>query len=289
MRHESHKELVLPHVTVELATITWDRPGHSPPRETHALFQRLSRDHSPLRLGNISAYDLLPRLHSVGFLPAGSSVPLEPIEKPLQVLSCFYDADFVEQKVGLSRADLTKHATSLAVLRTKRLEVLMREVHAELDQPGTAHEFLIEALTDVMIVEVARIVGQLDRRRGSQPIVLALSPWQLLRLEERIKAAPEGGYPALSELAALCGVSEGHLARAFKATTGWQIHKYIAHQRIRTAGELLAETNLSCEAIARNLGYSSASYFSTAFRAMTGKSPSQFRRQALAAKAAEQA
>lgn len=289
MRYELEKEIVLPHVSVELATITWAERDKSPPRETHALFQRLSRGHSALRLGDLSAFDLLPRAHSVGFLPAGSSVPLEPIEKPLRVLSCFYDPDYVEAHTGLSREVLTRHSAALAVLRTKRLEIRMQELHSELDQPGSAHEFLVEALTNVMLVDIARIVDQLGRKRGGQPIVLALAPWQLLRIENRIKASLDRGYPSLGELAGLCGVSEGHLARAFKVSTGWQIQKYVAQERIRTASKLLAEGELSCEAIAGRLGYSSPAYFSNAFRRMTGKSPSEFRRQAIAPEGARDA
>ncbi|KHK92930.1 helix-turn-helix transcriptional regulator [Novosphingobium malaysiense] len=286
MRHELEKELVLPHVRVELATITWSVTDTSPAHPTHALFQRLSRDHSPLRLGNMSAFDLLPRVHAVGFLPAGSTVPLEPIGKPLRVLTCFFDPDFVEARTGLSAERLSRQTAALALLRNKRLEILMQELHAELDHPGPAHEFLIESLTNVMLVEIARVIAHVERKAGRQGIVLALAPWQLLRIEERIKAAPETGYPSLGELAEMCGVSEGHLARAFKVSTGWQIQKYIARQRIATASEMLATGALNCAAIAERLGFSSPGHFSNMFRRMTGQSPSQYRRKALADHAA---
>lgn len=285
MRHEIEEEVVLPHVRVELATITWSASDRSPPHATHALFQRLSRDHAPLRLGQLSAFDLLPRVHSVGFLPAGSTVPLQPIEKPLRVLTCFYDAGYVETHTGLTAERLLRHTAALALLRNKRLEILMRELHAEIDQPGAAHEFLIGTLANLMLVGLARVVEQIERRPGAQGIVLALAPWQLLRIEERIKGSAEQGYPALGELAEMCGVSEGHLARAFKVSTGWQIQKYVAHQRVGKAKELLAAGEANCTQIAAQLGFSSLAHFSNVFRSMTGKSPSQYRRQALAARA----
>lgn len=281
MRHELEKEVVLPHVRVELATITWSVSDRSPPHTTHALFQRLSRDHAPLRLGSMSAFDLLPRVNSVGFLPAGSTVPLEPMGTPLRVLTCFYDTEFVEEHTGLSPETLARHTPSLALLRHKRLEILMQDLHSEIHQPGPAHEFLLESLANLMLVEVARVVARLERKPGGQGIVLALAPWQLLRIEERIKASPEAGYPSLADLAEMCGVSEGHLARAFKVSTGWQIQKYIARQRIATASDLLASGQLSCAQIAGQLGFSSPAHFSNVFRRMTGKSPSQYRQEAI--------
>jgi len=104
----------------------------------------------------------------------------------------------------------------------------------------------------------------------------------LRRIEERIRASLEMGYPISSELADICGISQGHLARSFKASTGWQIHRYIAEERIKTAKAMLAQGQLSCEEVSARLGFKSPGYFSTAFRRMTGKTPSEFRRQALA-------
>jgi AraC-like DNA-binding protein len=288
MLHELEKEIVLPHVTVNLSTINWSTSSRSPVRNTHALFQRLSRDHSPLRLGAMSAFDLLPRMHAVGFLPAGTTVPLEPIGKPLRVLTCFFDPEYVERCTGMGTARLDAFTSALAVLRNKRLEILMQDLHAEIVRPGPSSEFLIAAIADIMLVEVARFVIQLERKGRRQGIALALAPWQLLRIEERINAAPSKGYPSLGELAELCGVSEGHLARAFKASTGWQLHKYIAEQRIKAATEMLAQGELSCEDVAHRLGFSSAGYFSTVYRSKTGKTPSEFRRQALAERHGDQ-
>lgn len=282
MLHELEREVVLPQVTVSLATISWSGQAHSPVHASHALFQRLSRDHSPLRLGELSAFDLLPRLHAVGFLPAGTSVPLEPIERPLRVLTCFYDPAYAERRCGLSTDRLLPKTAALAVLRNKRLELLMQDMHAEIVQPGPSSEVLIGAIADIMLVEIARFVLQQERKGSARGVTLALAPWQLLRIEERIKAASQQGYPALDELAEMCGVSQGHLARAFKASTGWQIHKYVAEQRIKAAADLLSAGTLSCEQVARQLGFASPAYFSTVFRARTGKTPTQFRRLALA-------
>jgi AraC family transcriptional regulator len=281
MHQNLEKEVILPQVTVQLATIEWEGMGERPPYPGYSLFQRLSDHHSPLRIGNLSAPEVLPRRRSVGFLPPGRSIRLFPIEKPLRVLYCFYDAGFVERTTEIAREQWERHTDSLVALRSKRLEILMQEIYAELDQPGFAHGLLIEAVTTLMLIELARHARQLDRRRSRPGDSLALAPWQLRRVQERIRASPEMGYPALSELADLCGVSQGHLARSFKASTGWQIHKYIAEERLNTAKTMLAQVHLSCEEVSVRMGFKSPGYFSTAFRRMTGKTPTEFRRQAL--------
>ena len=156
----------------------------------------------------------------------------------------------------------------------------MQEIYAELEQPGFAQEFLIESVCDMMLVELARHVRQLNRK-GSKSN-LALAPWQLRRIQERIQASLEMGYPNLNELANLCGISQGHLARSFKAATGWQIHKYITEERLKAAKMMLTKTQLSCEQVAVRLGFKNPGYFSTSFRRMTGKTPTEFRRQSIA-------
>lgn len=282
MRQHLEQEVVLPNVTVQLSTITWEGVGEKPPRPAYSLFQRLSTNHSPLRIGNLSAPETLPRVRSVGFLPPGRSVRLFPIEKPLRVLYCFYDADFVENTTGIPRERWEKHTSSLIAPRNQRLEVMMQDMCAELDQPGFAHEILIEAVTTMMLVELARHARELDRKASGRGDSLPLAPWQLRRIQERIQASLEVGYPTLKELADLCGVSQGHLARAFKVATGWKIHQYIVEERLKTAKTMLAQRQFTCKEVSERLGFKSPAYFSTAFRRMTGKTPTDFRRQALA-------
>jgi len=282
IQHRLEKELSLSNVTVKLATITWEGLGQKPPFPCYSLFQRLSENHSSLRIGNLSTPEVLPRVRSVGFLPPHYRVQLFPLEQPLRVLYCFYDADFVEDTTGVTRERWERHAGPLAALRNRRLEILMQEIYAELDQPGFGHRLLIESVTTMMLVELARCARQLDRNHSRQGDSLPLAHWQLRRIQERIQASLDLGYPSLSELASLCGVSQGYLARAFKVATGWQIHKYICEERVNTAKTMLACERLSCEEVSVRLGFKSPGYFSTAFRRQTGKTPREFRKEALA-------
>jgi len=283
MQLQIEQTLRFSHGTVQLATVKWDPVALvRPPHPDYHLCQRLSKDHAPLRIGNLRAREAFPRERSVGFLPRGCAVKLLPVESPLRVLDCSFSPEFFERTTGLTPGHWDRHTGSLVSIRNRRLEVLMQEIYAELMQPGFAHEMLIEAVTTMLLVELARYARQLDRRSARPGAGLALAPWQLRRIQERIRAAGELGYPKLGELAALCGISQSHLMRTFKAATGWQIHKYVAEDRLNAAKRLLAEEHASARDIAERLGFRSPAYFATAFRRMTGKTPSEFRSEARA-------
>lgn len=281
MEHQIEQSIVLPHVTVQIATVNWQGIEETPPFSGYSLSQRLSGDHSPLRIGNLPAPSVLPRVHSVGLLPPGKPIRLLPVDKPLRVLLCLFEETYFEEITQVPRALWEAHTESLVAMRNKRLEIMMQEICAELEQPGFASERLIESVTTIIMIELARLIKSWQRRGAGKATALPLAPWQLNRIQDRVAAATELGYPSIGELAELCGISQGHLGRSFKAATGWQLHKYVADERIRAAQRLLGDSQLSCEAVAEKLGFKSPAYFSTAFKKVTGKTPRDFRRQAL--------
>ena len=278
MEHCIEKEIVFPNVTVQLATVNLAAVEETrPPHDDYYLCQRLSENHSPLRIGNIGAREAFPRVRSVGFLPPGCPVRLFPVETPFRLLNCIFHKDFFESTAEITPELWNEHTGSLVSIRNKRLEIMMQEIYAELVRPGFAHELLIEAASTMILVELARYARQLERKSSKYGASLALAPWQLRRVQERIRASLEMGYPSLAELAEMCGISQSHLMRTFKASTGWQIHKYIAEERLSAAKQMLAEDQINSKEISAKLGFRSPAYFATAFRRMTGKTPSEFR------------
>ncbi|TGD71705.1 AraC family transcriptional regulator [Mangrovimicrobium sediminis] len=283
MQQIVEKQLALDEVSVHLETLRWEGVESMPAYSGYRLSQRLSDTHSPLRIGNADVPEVLPRVRSVGLLPPGRSIRMFPVEAPLRIVYCVFDERWFEDATGYALADWERHIGSLVLIRNPRLELLMQDIHAEMEQPGFGHEQLIAAAARLLVVELGRFIRELEARAGGQGEGPGMAPWQLRRVQDRIEASLELGYPGLGELAELCGISQGHLARSFKASTGWQIHKYIAEQRLRSAQVLLAQPALSCEEIAQRLGFKSPAYFSTVFRRMTGRTPTEYRRQALAA------
>ncbi len=80
--------------------------------------------------------------------------------------------------------------------------------------------------------------------------------------------------PALARLA---HVSEAHFIRTFKPTFGETPHRYLQRRRIERAADLLRETDRSVTDVCLTVGFRSLGSFSTAFRELTGESPSGYR------------
>jgi AraC family transcriptional regulator len=81
----------------------------------------------------------------------------------------------------------------------------------------------------------------------------------------------------LGELARRLHTSEFHLARVFRERTGFTLHAYRTHLRLRIALDRLASGERDLAALARGLGFSSHSHFSSAFRSVFGVQPSVVR------------
>jgi AraC-like DNA-binding protein len=64
-----------------------------------------------------------------------------------------------------------------------------------------------------------------------------------------------------------------------KAIVGTGAKEYITHIRIEKAKSLMENPSLSIADIAEMTGFTSQSYFSTAFKSQTGMTPSQYRQK----------
>ena len=63
----------------------------------------------------------------------------------------------------------------------------------------------------------------------------------------------------------------------FKDKTSMTVMDYIADRRINMAKRMLLNTGSTITEIAGKCGYSSASYFTQAFKKLVGKTPAEFR------------
>jgi AraC family transcriptional regulator len=86
----------------------------------------------------------------------------------------------------------------------------------------------------------------------------------------------------LDDIAAEVHVSAFHLCRVFKASTQLSIHQYLNRLRLRAALERVVDPSVNLMTLALDLGFSSHSHFSFAFRREHGMSPTLFRRSARA-------
>lgn len=74
-----------------------------------------------------------------------------------------------------------------------------------------------------------------------------------------------------------CHISVPYLNRLFKQKTGETVASYLKHMRLEKARQLLVDSNLSVEVIARKVGFENTKYFYTLFKNEYGSSPSNYR------------
>jgi AraC family transcriptional regulator len=119
----------------------------------------------------------------------------------------------------------------------------------------------------------------LDPRYGGEKSVTlrgGLSPVVRRRLIEHIDASLDRTI-TLQDLAALAGLSEFHLQRMFTVSCGVSPHGFILNRRIDQARRMLAGSEPIAQ-IASACGFSSQSHLTRMFKAVTGTTPSAYRR-----------
>lgn len=152
-----------------------------------------------------------------------------------------------------------------------RLSALASLLRSELRAGGEAEPLVREALAGYVRAAVH----------------LAIAPPSAVQAPARSTAARARDFVeahalepiSLAEIAAAVGTSVGHLQRSFKAAYGLSIVEQIQLLRVRRAQQLLREGELSVEAVAAAVGFSSASYFSRLFTRIVGASPGSITRQ----------
>lgn len=84
----------------------------------------------------------------------------------------------------------------------------------------------------------------------------------------------------VEQMARLCCMSRSHFHAVFKQETGYTLVEYLHHRRVRTAAEMLVESDMPILEIALSCGYGSLSHFYHVFRRIMGRTPREVRREA---------
>lgn len=83
----------------------------------------------------------------------------------------------------------------------------------------------------------------------------------------------------IRQVARTVGTSVSHLHRLFKDALGTSPLRYAREHLIAQAKDALGNTTLSCQEIAKRLGYDDPLYFSAVFKRITGVSPREYRKR----------
>ncbi|WP_050406619.1 helix-turn-helix domain-containing protein [Bradyrhizobium embrapense] len=133
-----------------------------------------------------------------------------------------------------------------------------------------------QRLTDLLATRIlAEHSGALA---AAEPIKGGLAPHALRRAIERLRSDSDSDV-SLAALASDAGLSRFHFCRAFKESTGLSPHAWLRQQRLERAMDMLKETDVAIESVAKELGYASQTAFAAAFKNLTGETPSDWRRR----------
>jgi AraC-like DNA-binding protein len=164
---------------------------------------------------------------------------------------------------------------TLAVEDRRLCQLVWALIHETLDN-GLVDRVYAELLVDGVI---ARLLGSYCASAWPPYAPAGTQGTRLRRaldfLHDRL-ADPSWG---LNDWAQAVGVSSFHLARTFRQATGRSPHQYLLAQRVSLAGYYLWTSDLSITQIALASGFGGSAHFSTAFRRLTGHTPSEYRRR----------
>lgn len=172
---------------------------------------------------------------------------------------------------SILRAFQWEHSQILSISNPQRLLQKMNVVYSLTNSKDTmdsldASSKIYEILLDL------HVFGAASEVRSKQQYIEHLSP--VLNYIETHYAGPI----VLADLASLLAVSPQHVCVLFQQTLGMRPFEYITKQRLRKAKELLLrETGMEIAQVARNVGYTDASYFIKLFKQQEGLTPLIFR------------
>ena len=223
---------------------------------------------------------------SLGSEPGVECVPVEPRSESVRHGDQDGDPDFVA--LGGSFSFERVNAPILLTLlprmihipasegratRFGRLIALLAEECAA-DDPGKA--LIIERLLEALLIEALRWrgAGDADAPTG---LLQGMRDPALSRVLRAMHADVRTGW-TVGELARIAGMSRSGFAARFGEVLGCAPIEYLARWRMAIAKDALTRGVKSLDRIADEIGYESASAFSTAFRKRLGCPPGRFAR-----------
>lgn len=189
----------------------------------------------------------------------------------LQVTQALLD-DLAEE-CELGKVEISTGA--YATFRDETLRHLAHAVRPALRRPTEVSSLFVEHIAAAAAVRLIQTHGGCDGARPRMPGGLA--PWQERRARDFIGDNLDTDI-ALRALAAACGLSPAHFAKAFKRTVGMPPHRWVLQQRVALACDLLANSGEPLEAIAFRCGFADQSHMNRVFTRAIGTPPGAWRR-----------
>lgn len=212
------------------------------------------------------------RLGDIFLIPPGEELYIKGGRVKQASLLCLLRRDAVSDIIGEELEWTEQKLAPTIDIPSARIRALLFRLTEEVRHPGLASDRMLEFLAGELSIEIGRFCLEVHER----PAVGGLAGWRLRLIDERLSDNPAA--PTLGELADLCNISVRQLTRGFKVSRGCSIGDYMEQRRMEAAKRMLVGGE-SVKTIAFNMGFSSPSSFTFAFRRAVGISPSQFRQR----------
>lgn len=162
----------------------------------------------------------------------------------------------------------------LHVRAVDRLPVLVQLVRDESLAQRPGRELVLARLVEVLLVEALRANSADDAPVG---LLRGLADSKLAAAMRALHAEPARAW-TVEELAAKAALSRSAFFERFNRAVGVPPMEYLLAWRMSLAKDLLRRSDLAIATVAQQVGYGSASTFSTAFSRHVGQPPGRFAR-----------
>ena len=154
------------------------------------------------------------------------------------------------------------------------IHLCLQSILHEIEEKAPGYEIVCQDLIEVLFIYLSR---QTNYSATMTPIRKTSS-----RLCATVRRYIDEHYKeniSLDALAQLTHVSKYYMVHAFSKEYGISPINYMVLKRIEEAKHLLKNDDYTLSLISRMLGFSSPSYFSQAFKKITGMSPNAYRKE----------
>lgn len=143
-------------------------------------------------------------------------------------------------------------------------------------------DYILKPCLPMEVLARVRIHLRLSLRAGrpgaeSEPEAPPSPDEVTLRAAIRFISGHLNQVPSLADIAGKVGTHSKRLSSIFREHMGMTVFHWIREERLRRGRELLADSYMSMQDIAEQVGFRSACNFTTAFRERMGMTPTAFR------------
>jgi len=183
--------------------------------------------------------------------------------------------DGVNVSLGKIRNKICRCKHYYLIRSNKRLEAAFAEIFYEMPQALKTGYYRLKALELFMLLSgiSTECSEQHEQCRSREQAVLIKQVCDYIREHIHIRLT-------IDELAKQFHISPSQLKKCFMCVCGKPVYSYIRSFKMELAASDLKETELSIIEIAAAYGYENSSKFASAFKAVMGQSPSEYRKKA---------